>query len=141
MKFLQWIAIIIFSKIMPGSTSDNSITNDGDSCKVDRRPDNRGGFLCGVVEGFYGRPWTTEQRKDLFSKMQVRVLEYYSIKLNLNVPDYNSLSIEYSFRKFWIPYQIESHSIWYYDQLQTEIPSTWLDKMQVLPTASTSWSV
>lgn len=28
-------------------------------------------FLCGVVEGFYGRPWTTEQRKDLFSKMQV----------------------------------------------------------------------
>ena len=36
------------------------------------RPDSRGGFLCGVVEGFYGRPWTTEQRKDLFSKMQVR---------------------------------------------------------------------
>jgi len=28
-------------------------------------------FLCGVVEGFYGRPWTTEQRKDLFTKMQV----------------------------------------------------------------------
>ena len=28
-------------------------------------------FLCGVVEGFYGRPWTTEQRKDLFTKLQV----------------------------------------------------------------------
>ncbi len=28
-------------------------------------------FICGVVEGFYGRPWTTEQRKDLFAKMQV----------------------------------------------------------------------
>ncbi len=28
--------------------------------KERRRP-----FLCGVVEGFYGRPWTTEQRKDL----------------------------------------------------------------------------
>ena len=28
-------------------------------------------FMCGVVEGFYGRPWTTEQRKDLFCKMQV----------------------------------------------------------------------
>ncbi|XP_013780616.2 protein O-GlcNAcase-like, partial [Limulus polyphemus] len=27
-------------------------------------------FHCGVVEGFYGRPWTTEQRKDLFEKMK-----------------------------------------------------------------------
>ncbi|CAL8115404.1 unnamed protein product [Orchesella dallaii] len=27
-------------------------------------------FICGVVEGFYGRPWTTEQRKDLFTKMK-----------------------------------------------------------------------
>ena len=38
------------------------------------RGGGRGGkqeFLVGVVEGFYGRPWTTEQRKDLFSKMQV----------------------------------------------------------------------
>ncbi|XP_059674091.1 protein O-GlcNAcase-like [Gavia stellata] len=26
----------------------------------------RPGFLCGVVEGFYGRPWSTEQRKLLF---------------------------------------------------------------------------
>lgn len=26
------------------------------------------GFICGVVEGFYGRPWTTEQRKELFRK-------------------------------------------------------------------------
>ncbi|CAG9862900.1 unnamed protein product [Phyllotreta striolata] len=29
-----------------------------------------GNFICGVVEGFYGRPWTTEQRKDLFQKMK-----------------------------------------------------------------------
>lgn len=27
-------------------------------------------FVCGVVEGFYGRPWTPEQRKDLFVKQQ-----------------------------------------------------------------------
>ncbi|XP_048486541.1 protein O-GlcNAcase isoform X2 [Plutella xylostella] len=27
-------------------------------------------FFCGVVEGFYGRPWTTEQRKDLFQKLK-----------------------------------------------------------------------
>ena len=26
-------------------------------------------FVCGVVEGFYGRPWTLSQRKDLFEKM------------------------------------------------------------------------
>jgi len=26
-------------------------------------------FLSGVVEGFYGRPWTTEQRLDLYSNM------------------------------------------------------------------------
>ncbi|CAH0554576.1 unnamed protein product [Brassicogethes aeneus] len=29
-----------------------------------------GNIICGVVEGFYGRPWTTEQRKDLFQKMK-----------------------------------------------------------------------
>nr|CAG4646837.1 EOG090X01OH [Megafenestra aurita]SVE92239.1 EOG090X01OH [Megafenestra aurita] len=27
-------------------------------------------FICGVVEGFYGRPWTLDQRKDLFTKLQ-----------------------------------------------------------------------
>ncbi|XP_017074675.1 protein O-GlcNAcase [Drosophila eugracilis] len=27
-------------------------------------------FICGVIEGFYGRPWTTEQRKDLFRKLK-----------------------------------------------------------------------
>jgi protein O-GlcNAcase/histone acetyltransferase len=28
-------------------------------------------FLCGVVEGFYGRPWTNEQRKNLFERMKI----------------------------------------------------------------------
>lgn len=27
-----------------------------------------GNFMCGVVEGFYGRPWTTGQRKELFRR-------------------------------------------------------------------------
>ena len=27
-------------------------------------------FVCGVVEGFYGRPWTLSQRRDLFEKME-----------------------------------------------------------------------
>ncbi|XP_012259880.2 protein O-GlcNAcase [Athalia rosae] len=36
-----------------------------------------GNFLCGVVEGFYGRPWTTEQRKDLFQKMKKWGMDSY----------------------------------------------------------------
>lgn len=27
-------------------------------------------FLLGLVEGFYGRPFTTEQRKELFKKLK-----------------------------------------------------------------------
>ena len=30
-------------------------------------------FICGVVEGFYGRPWTSEQRKELFEKLRVTI--------------------------------------------------------------------
>ncbi|KAK3932161.1 Protein O-GlcNAcase [Frankliniella fusca] len=34
-------------------------------------------FACGVVEGFYGRPWTTEQRKDLFQKLKKWGMDSY----------------------------------------------------------------
>ncbi|XP_065287323.1 protein O-GlcNAcase isoform X2 [Dermacentor albipictus] len=34
-------------------------------------------LACGVVEGFYGRPWTTEQRKDLFQRMKKLGLNTY----------------------------------------------------------------
>ncbi|VDK71927.1 unnamed protein product [Litomosoides sigmodontis] len=27
-------------------------------------------FLCGIIEGFYGRPWTADQRRDLFARMK-----------------------------------------------------------------------
>ncbi|XP_063237337.1 protein O-GlcNAcase isoform X2 [Bacillus rossius redtenbacheri] len=37
---------------------------------VDNLHTKNGNFICGVVEGFYGRPWTTEQRKDLFQKLK-----------------------------------------------------------------------
>jgi len=30
---------------------------------------SHGKFLCGVIEGFYNRPWTREQRLDLFQKL------------------------------------------------------------------------
>jgi hypothetical protein len=34
-------------------------------------------FLCGVIEGFYGRPWTTAQRLELFSWMQAWGMNTY----------------------------------------------------------------
>ncbi|XP_074601301.1 O-GlcNAcase [Brevipalpus obovatus] len=34
-------------------------------------------FICGVVEGFYGRPWSPAQRKDLFMKMKSFGLNTY----------------------------------------------------------------
>uniref|UniRef100_A0A8D2NBA5 protein O-GlcNAcase n=1 Tax=Zonotrichia albicollis TaxID=44394 RepID=A0A8D2NBA5_ZONAL len=34
-------------------------------------------FLCGVVEGFYGRPWSMDQRKLLFQWLQQRGLNCY----------------------------------------------------------------
>uniref|UniRef100_A0A3P9MEX9 protein O-GlcNAcase n=1 Tax=Oryzias latipes TaxID=8090 RepID=A0A3P9MEX9_ORYLA len=34
-------------------------------------------FLCGVVEGFYGRPWSIDQRKVLFQWMQLWGLNTY----------------------------------------------------------------
>ncbi|XP_070541365.1 protein O-GlcNAcase-like isoform X2 [Ptychodera flava] len=36
-----------------------------------------GNFLCGAVEGFYGRPWTTEQRIRLFQTMKKMGLKHY----------------------------------------------------------------
>lgn len=53
----------IISKKM---TSDQSqqFNQDQDASATKQNRD----FICGVVEGFYGRPWTTEQRKDLFRK-------------------------------------------------------------------------
>ena len=54
--------------------------------KLDNLQDSS--FLCGVVEGFYGRPWTTEQRKDLFTKLQVR-LEQYQMSQQVFVKIFN----------------------------------------------------
>ncbi|GIX99386.1 protein O-GlcNAcase [Caerostris extrusa] len=48
------------------------VAEPNEDCKNDDRE-----FLCGVVEGFYGRPWTPEQRRDLFSKMRMLGLNAY----------------------------------------------------------------
>ncbi|CAL8241701.1 unnamed protein product [Merluccius merluccius] len=39
--------------------------------------EDRGQFLCGVVEGFYGRPWSMDQRKVLFQWMHQWGLNTY----------------------------------------------------------------
>ncbi|KAM3957986.1 O-GlcNAcase [Aphomia sociella] len=46
-------------------------------CSPDEPSSNRKDFICGVVEGFYGRPWTTEQRKDLFQKLKKWGMDMY----------------------------------------------------------------
>nr|CAG4643745.1 EOG090X01OH [Lepidurus arcticus] len=42
-----------------------------------RDSEERDKFVGGVVEGFYGRPWTTDQRKDLFIKLKEWGLNSY----------------------------------------------------------------
>src|SRR5947208_15724732 len=34
-------------------------------------------FICGVIEGFYGRPWSARQRRQLFGWMQAWDLNTY----------------------------------------------------------------
>ncbi|KAI8046780.1 protein O-GlcNAcase [Drosophila gunungcola] len=50
-------------------------------------------FICGVIEGFYGRPWTTEQRKDLFRKLK---------SMGLSSPSYMyAPKDDYKHRAYW----------------------------------------
>ncbi len=39
------------------------------AAKMQQNSPEREKFICGVVEGFYGRPWTSAQRKELFGKL------------------------------------------------------------------------
>ncbi|EAA03784.5 protein O-GlcNAcase [Anopheles arabiensis] len=54
------------------TTTDAELLPDGGNCHTPAE-----GFICGVVEGFYGRPWTTEQRKDLFRKLKQWGMDAY----------------------------------------------------------------
>ncbi|KAG8135720.1 hypothetical protein E2320_008720, partial [Naja naja] len=64
-------------------------------------------FLCGVVEGFYGRPWIMEQRKELFRRLQ---------KWGLNTYLYAPKD-DYKHRMFWR----EMYSVEEAEQLMTLI--------------------
>ncbi|TSK42173.1 Protein O-GlcNAcase [Bagarius yarrelli] len=66
-------------------------------------------FISGVVEGFYGRPWTMEQRKELFRRQQ---------KWGLNTYLYAPKD-DYKHRMFWR----EMYSVEEAEQLMTLISS------------------
>ncbi|KAH8268657.1 hypothetical protein KR026_011278 [Drosophila bipectinata] len=50
---------------------------DAEGTKNNIQKDGERNFICGVIEGFYGRPWTTEQRKDLFRKLKSMGMDSY----------------------------------------------------------------
>ena len=45
--------------------------------EVDTNAEDKTKFMCGVVEGFYGRPWTSEQRRRLFQRMNKMGMDTY----------------------------------------------------------------
>ncbi|TMW43772.1 hypothetical protein DOY81_011146, partial [Sarcophaga bullata] len=55
------------------SCSGNNNRTKEQTQSEERKP----AFICGVIEGFYGRPWTTEQRKDLFRKLKKWGMDSY----------------------------------------------------------------
>lgn len=54
---------VLFDCVFVREKMTNTVPFDEENSNV-----KKDGFICGVIEGFYGRPWTTEQRKDLFRK-------------------------------------------------------------------------
>lgn len=63
-------AVITSNGISPATAAAIESPTEEDGCR-------RNKFICGVVEGFYGRPWTTEQRKDLFGKLSKWGMDSY----------------------------------------------------------------
>ncbi|XP_005181562.1 protein O-GlcNAcase [Musca domestica] len=57
----------------------NTARNPEDCASADatNKEQQKPNFICGVIEGFYGRPWTTEQRKDLFRKLKKWGMDSY----------------------------------------------------------------
>ncbi|XP_067937345.1 protein O-GlcNAcase-like isoform X2 [Watersipora subatra] len=54
---------------MPSSAASDDSDYDSDRNYDVARPSDKP-FICGVVEGFYGRPWNTYQRVELFYRMK-----------------------------------------------------------------------
>uniref|UniRef100_A0A672QW85 protein O-GlcNAcase n=1 Tax=Sinocyclocheilus grahami TaxID=75366 RepID=A0A672QW85_SINGR len=87
------------------AVADTQCPVDEPSIGVERT--GRRKFITGVVEGFYGRPWTMEQRKELFRRQQ---------KWGLNTYLYAPKD-DYKHRMFWR----EMYSVEEADQLTTLI--------------------
>uniref|UniRef100_A0A672QW18 protein O-GlcNAcase n=1 Tax=Sinocyclocheilus grahami TaxID=75366 RepID=A0A672QW18_SINGR len=88
------------------AVADTQCPVDEPSIGVERT--GRRKFITGVVEGFYGRPWTMEQRKELFRR--------YCQKWGLNTYLYAPKD-DYKHRMFWR----EMYSVEEADQLTTLI--------------------
>uniref|UniRef100_A0A671PI16 protein O-GlcNAcase n=1 Tax=Sinocyclocheilus anshuiensis TaxID=1608454 RepID=A0A671PI16_9TELE len=87
------------------AVADTQCPVDEPSIGVERT--GRRKFITGVVEGFYGRPWTMEQRKELFRRQQ---------KWGLNTYLYAPKD-DYKHRMFWR----EMYSVEEAEQLTTLI--------------------
>ncbi|CAJ0570925.1 unnamed protein product, partial [Mesorhabditis spiculigera] len=59
-------------------------------------------FICGVIEGFYGRPWTQDQRVDLYKK-----LEHYQLNCYVYAPK-DDLKHRLSWRELYTDEEAES---------------------------------
>ncbi|XP_068182832.1 protein O-GlcNAcase isoform X2 [Antennarius striatus] len=100
----------------PVDVEQNVIPVSGEACveapgpvesSVAVEPSGHRKFISGVVEGFYGRPWTMEQRKELFRRQQ---------KWGLNTYLYAPKD-DYKHRMFWR----ELYSVEEAEQLMTLI--------------------
>nr|XP_039262504.1 protein O-GlcNAcase-like [Styela clava] len=66
------------SKLKKIKGKKNENKEEGENKEVEIEfAEGDGSFMCGVVEGFYGRPWTTAQRKELFQRMKSMGMNTY----------------------------------------------------------------
>jgi protein O-GlcNAcase/histone acetyltransferase len=71
---------LIFNELLHPSTninknfdmteSQHSTASPSEQKQQANNNSNNNHFICGVVEGFYGKPWTFHQRKDLFKQLR-----------------------------------------------------------------------
>ncbi|XP_032220534.1 protein O-GlcNAcase [Nematostella vectensis] len=69
---IKKVRTLPYSKLKVRTKSKTNATMSGGLSESVNRP-----FSSGVVEGFYGRPWTFEQRKELFVRMRVLGMSTY----------------------------------------------------------------
>lgn len=74
---LENIFVFFCTKLLALILRRSGKMEDAAGTKINMQQDGERNFICGVIEGFYGRPWTTEQRKDLFRKLKSMGMDSY----------------------------------------------------------------